>query len=472
MLPKASYLSRRFAAIATLLVLIAAPVVTPQPIGYGQTATGQLSSAQPEVLYIFSGQAGDVITITLERVDGLIDPLLVLIDESQTNVLAVDNDSGGDHNARLRFVIPANARYVIKATAAQGGDLNGTYQLTLSLGNPTPTPSPEVNTPRIAPLKPGESPTADLNQTIQFQLYGFSLKKGDAISAKLQSAASLQAGLYLYSDDFRELSRAELGAALNYTSFADGLYLLMVARASGSGAYTLNTTLPDVPTIPLNAPFLIPGQGQKGTIGEHVGAVYRFEAQPGTSVDLLLTSLDAVMILADSDLHEIASTAEGQMRGVALPHAGRYAIFVIRAGGPNDPTIGDFTLTLRGEVNATPAPTATGPAINEIAYGRTVNDALTAARPLIFYSFQGTTGDMVTIQMNHISGNNLDPLLYLYSYSGGTPTPVIGNDNRATDNRDAAILNFTLPRTGTYLIVATRSGNTTGSFILSLSRRG
>lgn len=462
---------RRYIVFALLLILVprAAPL---QPIGYGQTATGQLTTAQPEVFYIFSAQAGDVLTITMNRLDGVIDPLLVLTDESQNNVLAVDNDSGGDHNARLRFVIPNDGRYVIKATAVQSSDLNGSYQLALLLGNPTPTPSANVSLPRLAALKANDSPHADLNETIRFRLYTLSLKKGDALSAKLDIDSGLQAGLYLYTSDFDELARAELGATLNYTVSAEGPYVLIVGRSAGAGSYTLNITLPDEPAQPLDAPFLIPGQAQPGHIGERIGMAYRFEARPGTSIDLILNGLDAVLIVTDAEMREVGSSTDGQMRGVALPHAGRYLIFVIRPGGPNDTTVGDFSLTLRGTINATLAPTSPGPAINEIAYGRTINDAISATRTLIFYTFQGTAGDVITIQMNHISGNGLDPLLYLYSYSDNTPVPLTSSDNRAPGDINAAILDFTLPRTGTYLIVATRGGNTLGSFILSLSRRG
>src|SRR5438132_980803 len=132
-----------------VLAFVAAPVLagsaqqnSPQPLAYGQTVTGELTTQRPEALYIFAAQQGDVITITMDLVDGNLDPLVILVDQSQQMVLAVDNDSGGNHNARLRFVIPASASYVVRATVVQGsGDIKGTYKLALLLGNPTPPPS-------------------------------------------------------------------------------------------------------------------------------------------------------------------------------------------------------------------------------------------------------------------------------------------------------------------------------------------
>ena len=51
-------------------------------------------------------KVGDVITVTADRVDGILDPLIVLTDESQQNVLAIDNDSGGDRNAPTNYDFP------------------------------------------------------------------------------------------------------------------------------------------------------------------------------------------------------------------------------------------------------------------------------------------------------------------------------------------------------------------------------
>src|SRR5258707_122896 len=97
--------------------------------------------------------------------------LVILVDETQQAVLAVDNDSGGNRNARLRFVILVASKYIIKATAVQGsGDINGSYKLTLTLGNPsTKSPVSPSGTPQIAALKPGADITADLSDNTPFR---------------------------------------------------------------------------------------------------------------------------------------------------------------------------------------------------------------------------------------------------------------------------------------------------------------
>src|SRR5260221_14703191 len=232
-------------ALATSPLRSASAQATPQPIAYGQTVTGDLAPDRTEALYVFTAQAGDSITITMDT-DGnsALDPLVILVDQSQQSVLAVDNDSGGNRNARLRFVIPSAGTYVIRATAVQGGgDINGSYKLALALSNATPTPSDAASAPVIAPFKPGQDVRGDLNDTVRFHIYSLKARKGDPISASLQidaGADAVQAGLFLFSPDFQEITRTELGGTLNAKAASDGTYFLMVARAgSGSGTFTL-----------------------------------------------------------------------------------------------------------------------------------------------------------------------------------------------------------------------------------------
>src|SRR5258708_34327935 len=130
-------------ALATSPLRSASAQATPQPIAYGQTVTGDLAPERTEALYIFTAQAGDSITITMDT-DGnsALDPLVILVDQSQQTVLAVDNDSGGNRNARLRFVIPTAGTYVVPATGVRaGGAIPRDYHVGPLLGSPPPTPS-------------------------------------------------------------------------------------------------------------------------------------------------------------------------------------------------------------------------------------------------------------------------------------------------------------------------------------------
>ncbi|MGQ9889894.1 MAG: PPC domain-containing protein [Aggregatilineales bacterium] len=105
-------------------------------IGYGVTMTGNISDDAPEALYAFRGGAGDVITVTMNRGDGDLDPMVSLLDASR-NVLARDDDGGPGQNARIeRFTLPASGVYYIRAGRYDGAEGNantsGSYILVLA----------------------------------------------------------------------------------------------------------------------------------------------------------------------------------------------------------------------------------------------------------------------------------------------------------------------------------------------------
>lgn len=103
---------------------------------YGSSVVGFIEDAAPETLYAFQGQQGDVITLAMSRSDGNLDPFLTLLDSSM-NVLASDDDSAGQQNARIdRFTLPSTGIYYVRAsrfTNPDGGiPTSGTYLLVLA----------------------------------------------------------------------------------------------------------------------------------------------------------------------------------------------------------------------------------------------------------------------------------------------------------------------------------------------------
>jgi hypothetical protein len=100
-------------------------------ISYGQTVTGTID-AESYVYYDFTGQAGDNIEVTLEAASGDLDPYAGLLD-ADNNVLAEDDDSAGNRNARLMFTLPAAGTYTIVATRYEfeNGTTTGDFHLTL-----------------------------------------------------------------------------------------------------------------------------------------------------------------------------------------------------------------------------------------------------------------------------------------------------------------------------------------------------
>jgi hypothetical protein len=91
-----------------------------------------------------------------------------------------------------------------------------------------------------------------------------------------------------------------------------------------------------------------------------------------------------------------------------------------------------------------------------IRYGETVSGEITEAEPCVFYWFEGSAGDPVTIDMTRTSGS-LDGVAALYQQDGSNfnDEPVAFNDDRPGGGLDP-LIETTLPTTDWYTIAACR----------------
>lgn len=116
-----------------------APSDAVQVIAIGDIATDTIGGGISAVRYTFEGEAGDVITIRMERASDDLDPLLVLLDASGAE-LARNDDAPipTDYNAAIEnFSLPAAGTYTIVATRFQEADglSEGDFSLTLERGS-------------------------------------------------------------------------------------------------------------------------------------------------------------------------------------------------------------------------------------------------------------------------------------------------------------------------------------------------
>jgi hypothetical protein len=108
-----------------------------QRISYGTTLTGRIDDQTPQVLYAFHGLEGEAITVSVNRGDGDLDPVVEILGSDQV-ALVSDDDSGGGQNARIaRYVLPSTGLYFIRAGRFSGdaeGNPNtrGSYILVLA----------------------------------------------------------------------------------------------------------------------------------------------------------------------------------------------------------------------------------------------------------------------------------------------------------------------------------------------------
>jgi hypothetical protein len=111
-------------------------------IAYGDSVTGELTIDTPEDLYLFDGEAGDIVTITMIADDmDQLDTYLYLYtatDHAAGLPEIAENDDSGDatvgrfNSQILAFELPETTEYVIRATSYLGRG-TGAYTLTLEL---------------------------------------------------------------------------------------------------------------------------------------------------------------------------------------------------------------------------------------------------------------------------------------------------------------------------------------------------
>ena len=218
------------------------------------------------------------------------------------------------------------------------------------------------------------------------------------------------------------------------------------------------------------------GQPVSGTIGrDSYRHIYTFAGQEGELISINMSrlsgDLDPLLLLTDSGGAILAISDDDGDRTDALieferlPATGRYFIIATRFGQEHGTTTGDFSLLVE-HIGSGPAADST------LAYGDQVLGRITAQAPLAFYFLRAQRGDVITISMQRTSGN-LDPYLDL-----ATPDGIVllsDDDGMAAEGTlDAAITNYTIPRSDIYLIVATRfgheAGTTEGTFVLSVTQ--
>ncbi|MBN1678733.1 MAG: PPC domain-containing protein, partial [Anaerolineae bacterium] len=165
-----------------------------------------------------------------------------------------------------------------------------------------------------------------------------------------------------------------------------------------------------------------------------------------------------------------------------LPESGTYTIVATRFGFASGFSTGEYTLSLRAGDSVTPSPVrGTDWLPNDdlpddlrlINYNETVVGTIGDSNSDDWYTFQGNQGDVISVTMfpeDVVAGGTwLDPFLILTTASG---VELALNDDQGS-GVDAAISDFILPTTDTYLIRATRygfeNGPSSGSYTLTIT---
>jgi hypothetical protein len=103
----------------------------------GPPVDGSIDEQGQIDFYLFSGEAGQIVSATARRLSGSVDPLVAVLDFEAFDVLGADDDSGGGVDAHIKgALLPATGRYLV-AVLSLVADVDprvgtGAYELELS----------------------------------------------------------------------------------------------------------------------------------------------------------------------------------------------------------------------------------------------------------------------------------------------------------------------------------------------------
>jgi hypothetical protein len=220
--------------------------LAPATLIANQTTEGTLGDNQPLRYYTFEALRDDLITITLDRVDGNLDPYLEIANAG-LQVVAENDDGGAGRNARIeRFRVPATGLYYVIARRFDGdaGDSAGAYRLQMVRnGNAFDGVEPDI--PR---LLYGTTVQDAITEDDTDSLYAFWGTIGEKPRISMNRAGGdLDAVLELLDDDQVRILRDDDGGTGNNALIADyslpytGIYYIRATRYEGSQSNSSTT---------------------------------------------------------------------------------------------------------------------------------------------------------------------------------------------------------------------------------------
>lgn len=338
---------------------------------YGDSVMGAISDTNAEIYYTFQADQGDILTISMVRSSGTLDPFLRVVDGSRFVIAENDDQVGADtRNARIdALVIDESGTYIIVATRYD--DSSGSFVLGIEEAEDSGTGSS-----RLAPLpiQYGESKRASLSHS-QFELYfSFEAETDDLISinmsrdegGELDSYVVLADAAYTALEEDDDDGGNQNARIADYRIAADGRYHIIAtrferARGKTSGAFVLSLEIVDDPLVeaPAGAISLRYGSSVTGKISaDNEADTYAFYGRQGEVVTIAMTrmdgDLDAYLELLDGGQQIVTQNDDGGngqnalINSYPLPGSGTYYVRARRYTGNtgNPDTAGAYVLVL------------------------------------------------------------------------------------------------------------------------------
>ncbi len=388
-------LKRRALLLAAALLLVLPVAIAAQSaedggaIEFGQTVEAELTEDVGALNYVFTGEEGDSVVITLIAED--FDCYLVLLDEDGEEI-AYDDDSAGSLDSRIGpFTLPADGEYTIVAQSyafrnGNGSD-DGEFSVTLDRFET------EV-------IEYGENVSGSVTSTAPQAFFSFSGAEGDSVIIRL-SSDDFDSYLTLSDPDgFDLITNDDGGGSLNsligpYTLPQTGEYVITASSLSGrsAGDYELSLERAELVTIQYGDTVTV-NFDDNNTV-----AYFTFEGSNGDVIDVLVDGdVDTNLALNDIYNYQLAFDEDGgrgnnpELTGVLLNQSGTYTLALQAPFGGE----GSVELELiRGEV----------PSLNDGAQSLSFSSSQTTRTAV----YTGEAGEVVRITVEVVSGDVASP---------------------------------------------------------------
>ena len=338
---------------------------------YNDSVIGTISDTNAEVYYTFQAEQGDILTISMVRSSGTLDPYLQVVDSERYEIAKNDDHSRDTRNARIEgLIIERGGAYIIVATRYD--DSAGSFVLSIEEAE-----NSGMGVTRLAPLplRYGESRTGALSHGQYERFYSFEAAAGDLITVSMTRGASgdLDSLLILADAEFAPIqedddSGVEFQDALisDYRIPAAGRYHIIATRYDGArgttgGEFRLALDIAESPlaSLPADAVSLSYGTSETGKIsGDNEADLYAFYGRRGEVISISMTRVDgnldtylevlnaAQAVVARND--DTGGSQNSLIDNFQVPATGMYTIRAGRFSGTdgNPDTAGAYVLVL------------------------------------------------------------------------------------------------------------------------------
>lgn len=415
----------------------------------GDNRTGTLSGGEQHT-YTLEVPSSMSVTIDLEKTgDSSLDPQLALRRTSGEEI-ATDDDGGESLNSRItRRVQAGNYQIVAKAY----GSTSGAYRL-------------RISSETAASVEVGMRRLGTITRSGQEDRYQYAVDSRQSIIIRVDKVldSQLDPKVVVYDSQGNEVGSDDdggegLNARLQQTFDAGAYDIAVTGVGSSTGDYVLSVERV-VNLSQQSLPDLRLGSQQIGSIRTaRQSDTYRLALSGPTDVIIRLdklgsSALDPKLSLESDTGEEIASDDDGgggnnSLLRRTLP-AGTYAV-IARGYGE---TTGDYVLAVERDQLSQQN-------LGAISGSRAVDGSISSHGERDVYTFSVGSRTRVSIGMDRVGSEGVDPYLELYDANGGE---IATNDDGGSGVN--ALIEQEL-NSGSYRLVARSYGSSTGPYRLS-----